>query len=297
MVRSSSVEDLVRRIAGEYDALSRQLKAIARYVTENQQRMIVVRIRDIVDTCGVQASAVVRFAQYFGFSGFSEMQAVFRDAYANSTVTAASYQQRIRAMISKNPAKMKSFELARSFLEACQSGIGAIGENLDAHAFDKAVALLQNAKHIYIMGVRRMFPVASYLGYVLPRTRKRVVLIDAMGSMYREQIESLAKGDVLIAISMSPYGEETHFCTEIAVERQASVLAITDSSLSPISRLAAVTLLVHEAEVYNFRALACTMSLVQSLFIALAYRLELDLNRKSHRGQANVPHSGLAAGK
>lgn len=284
MAQDSKVEELVRRVAGEYDELSKQLKTIAQYITENRQQMVVVRIRDIADACNVQPSAVVRFAQHFGFSGFSEMQAVFRDAYASSAST-ASYQQRIRAVISKHPAKMKSSELARSFMDACQSGIAAISDQLDARAFEKAVTLLQNAKHIYIMGVRRMFPVASYLGYVLLRTRKRVIMVDAMGGMYKEQVEGLSKGDVLIAISMAPYGDETRYCTEIAIERQASVLAITDSSLSPISRGAAVTLTVHEAEVYNFRALACTMSLAQSLFIALAYRLELNLERPDEKSR------------
>ena len=80
MAQESRVEELVRRVAGEYDGLSKQLKTIAQYITGNRQQMVVVRIRDIADACGVQPSAVVRFAQHFGFSGFSELQAVFRDA-------------------------------------------------------------------------------------------------------------------------------------------------------------------------------------------------------------------------
>jgi DNA-binding MurR/RpiR family transcriptional regulator len=247
--------------------------------------MVVVRIRDVADACNVQPSAVVRFAQRFGFSGFSELQAVFRDAYATG-VSTASYQQRIRAVISKQPAQMKSSELARSFLETCQSGIASLSDNLDDRAFEKAVTILQHAQHIYVMGVRRMFPVASYLGYVLMQTRKRVVLVDATGGMYKEQIEGMTKGDVLLSISMAPYGPETSYCTDLAVEREATVVAITDGSLSPISRAAAATLTVHEAEAYYFRAMACTMSLAQALFIALAYRLELKIKRsdsKSHR--------------
>jgi len=276
MAQESKVDDLVKRVASEYDTLSKQLKTIAQFITENRQQMVVVRIRDIADTCDVQPSAVVRFAQHFGFSGYSELQAIFRDAYATSA-TSVSYQQRIRSVIEKHPAQMKSHELAHSFLDACRNGIAAISEELDARAFEKAVTLLQKANHIYIMGVRRMFPVASYLGYVLLKTRKRVIMIDALGGMFKEQIGSITKGDVLISISMAPYGSETEHCCEIAAEHQAAIVAITDSSLSPIARVATTTLTVREPEIYNFRALACTMSLAQSLFIALAYRLELNL--------------------
>lgn len=266
MAQDNRVEDLIQRVAREYDDLSKQLKLIAQYITEHRQQMVVVRIRDVADACGVQPSAVVRFAQHFGFSGYSDLQAVFRDAYASGT-TAGSYHQRLQAVISDHPAQMQSSELARSFLETCQAGIATMKTDLDDRAFEKAVTILQNAEHIYIMGVRRMFPVASYLAYALPQTRKRVILVDGLGGLYKEQIEGLSKGDVLISISMAPYGTETRYCTDLAVEREATVVAITDSSLSPISRAAAVSLTVHESEAYFFRSLASTMSLAQALFI------------------------------
>lgn len=282
MAQNNKVEDLVQRVARDYEDLSKQLKLIAQYITGHRQQMVVVRIRDVADACGVQPSAVVRFAQRFGFSGFSDLQAVFRDAYASGT-SAGSYQQRLKAVISEQPEQMKSSELARSFMKTCQVGIAKLSEELDDRAFENAVSILQNAQHIYVMGVRRMFPVASYLGYALLQTRKRVIMIDGLGGLYKEQIEGLSKGDVLISISMAPYGTETRYCTDLAVEREATVVAITDSSLSPISRAAAVTLTVHESEAYFFRALACTMSLAQSLFIALAYRLEINMERSEER--------------
>ena len=285
MTHDNRVDDLISRVAREYEELSKQLKLIAQYVTENRQRMVVVRIRELADACGVQPSAVVRFAQRFGFSGYSELQAVFRDAYSSGTKT-GTYQQRLQAVISEHPAQMKSVELARSFMDTCQKGIAALSESLDERAFDKAVSILQDAEHIYVMGVRRMFPVASYLGYALLQTRKRVIIVDGLGGLFKEQIDGLSKGDVLISISMTPYGNETRYCTELAVERGATVVAITDSSLSPISRVAAVTLSVRESEAYFFRALACTMSLAQALFIALAYRLELNIERTDPQARA-----------
>ena len=282
MAQENGVDELMQRIAREYEDLSKQLKVIAQYVDQHRQQMVVVRIQELADACSVQPSAVVRFAQRFGFSGFSELQAVFRDAYASTTST-ASYQQRIRAVIDEHPAHMTSAELARSFLSLCEAGIAEVREKLDDNAFEAAVSLLQEAEHIYVVGVRRMLPIASFLAYALHHTRKRVVLLDGLGGMYREQIQGLSEGDVLLSISMPPYGSETRYCTNIANERKAKVIAITDSALSPISRTAEVTLAVREAEAFSFRALACTMSLAQALFIALAYRLELNIEKPEEK--------------
>ena len=275
--QENSIEDLIQHIAQAYESLPKQLKSIAQYVTQHRQNMVVARILDVAHACDVQPSAVVRFAQRFGFSGFSELQAVFRDAYA-SGATEAGYRQRIQAVISEHTAQMRSAELARGFMQSCQNGIAALSQELDEAAFERAVSILQEAHHIYIMGVRRMYPVAAYLSYTLSHTNKRVALIDGMGGMFREQVGALAAGDALIAISVAPYGAETRHCTELAAERGANIIAITDSSLSPIARLATATLRVEEPETYFFRALSSMMCLAQSLFIALAYRLELDLD-------------------
>ena len=89
------------------------------------------------------------------------------------------------------------------------------------------------------------------------------------------QLRGLRANDVMVAISFAPYAEETESLVRQAHERGAHIIAITDSSLSPLARLAKATLLVNETSVFGFRALTNTMTVAQSLFMALAYRLEL----------------------
>ncbi|MDE3011114.1 MAG: MurR/RpiR family transcriptional regulator [Pseudomonadota bacterium] len=281
MGQQNAADALMQRIAREYDDLSRQLKQIAQYIEHNRQRMVVARIQELAEACQVQPSAVVRFAQRFGFSGYSEMQGVFRDAWGPEAAN-SSYQQRIRAVIESHPARMRSSDVARGFLEACQAGLDDLRHGLDDSAFEAAVTQLQVADHIYVIAVRRMFPVAAYLGYALQHTRKRVVLLDGVGGMLNQQLQGLRAGDVLVAVSMPPYGPETRRAVKLARQRKARVLALTDSVLSPIAREADVVLQVRESEAYSFRALASPMSLAQSLFIALAYRLELNIAQHEH---------------
>jgi DNA-binding MurR/RpiR family transcriptional regulator len=90
------------------------------------------------------------------------------------------------------------------------------------------------------------------------------------------QLRGMQAGDALIAVSFAPYAEETESVARQARAKQARMIAITDSSLSPLARLADSALLVQETSVFGFRALTNTMAVAQSLFLALAYRLELD---------------------
>jgi DNA-binding MurR/RpiR family transcriptional regulator len=146
---------------------------------------------------------------------------------------------------------------------------------LDAPSFKKAVDMLRDADAIWICASRRSFPIAVYLDYALQHTDKRVGLVSGLGSMQTGQMRSVRKSDVMLAISFAPYAEETMAAVEASIQRGARLIAITDSRMSPLAKLAQASLLVQDNSTFGFRSLTSTMGLAQSLFIALAYALEL----------------------
>jgi DNA-binding MurR/RpiR family transcriptional regulator len=277
MAGTPSVDELMQTIAAEYESLPRQLKLIAAYVEQHRSSLMLARISDIAAECEVQPSAIVRFAKRFGFSGFTELQDVFRQAYTSKVAAAPSYKQRIRKLVSARQDKLAPGAMAREFFEASRSGLEELANGLDDGQFADAVRLLQKADSIHVVGVRRAFPVAAYLSYTLQHINKPVHLVSGLGGMYREQMRSVRGRDVVLAISFSPYGKETQFCARIARLSGARLLVITDSQLSPLARNADAVLTVTEGSAFAFRSLASVMSLCQALFVALAYKLEVDL--------------------
>jgi DNA-binding MurR/RpiR family transcriptional regulator len=280
-----SVDDFLAAVASQYEALPKQLKAIAHHIETNRARMVVTRITDIAKACGVQPSAVTRFSQRFGFSGYSELQTLFRDAFSASTTPSTSYAKRIRGLIESRRLKMDAGGILRQLLLANQGSIEEFALHLDDRALKAAVTLLHDAEQVYIVGVRRSLAAATSLTYLLQHTSKRVHLVNGLGGTFAGQMRSIGKGDLLVAISFTPYGRETRTCVRIAAARGARVLAITDSGMSPVARAADVQLLVKEASAFSFRSLTNTLCLCQGLFIALASRLELDLEM-AHREAA-----------
>jgi len=273
-----NAERLLQLISDEYDTLPRQLKRIASYMSQQSERIMVDRISDIARECEVHPSAIVRFSQRFGFSGFSEMQALFRAAYTHKASPVHNYQQRIRSMIANQSQQASDGDLARECIDATRSGIERLGRELDDVAFEKAVDLIANADNIYVVGVRRSFAVADYLVYNLQHTHKRIHLVSGLGGSYREQMRSVRSGDLVIAISFTPYAKETQHCLRYARQQQANTLILTDSHLSPLAKNANSLLLVNEGSALAFRSLSATLCLCQALFVAVAYRLELNVD-------------------
>jgi DNA-binding MurR/RpiR family transcriptional regulator len=271
----TSVGEFLQRVSEQYESLSKQLKFIARHVETHRDHLGLDGIQDVAAQCGVQPSAVVRFAKHFGFSGFTEMQRIFRQGLSQQIAPNRNYSLRLRDVIESGSASLAPPEIAHEFLRGSIAGMQELQNSLDERAFGQAVDLLADTQAIWIAGSRRSFPVAVYLDYALQHTDKRIGLVTALGSMHEGQMRSVRAGDVLIAISFSPYAEETVQVAQQAVQRGAHLIAITDSRMSPLAREAAATLIVQENATFGFRALTATMGLAQSLFVALAYRLEL----------------------
>jgi DNA-binding MurR/RpiR family transcriptional regulator len=199
-----TVEELLERISREYENLSRTLKVIALYIEKHRDRLGLMGIQTLAAECDVQPSAVVRFAKHFGFSGFVELQRVFRDGLARQIAASGTYSSRMRELIDSGSGGLSPINIAREYLTGSMAGMQELRDGLQASSFETAVELLANADSIWIAGSRRSFPIAVYLEYALQHTDRRVGLISALGSMHLGQMNSLRKGDVMIAISYTP---------------------------------------------------------------------------------------------
>ncbi|MBK7548540.1 MAG: MurR/RpiR family transcriptional regulator [Rhodoferax sp.] len=272
---TTTVDQLIRRITSEYEGLSKQLKVIGRYIEQHRGHLGLEGIQSVATQCNVQPSAVVRFAKHFGFSGFSEMQALFREGLTRQLAPNRNYKKRIRDAIDAGAGNLSSVDIAQEFFGGSITAMQELQGNLDATAFKKAVDLLVESDTVWVAASRRSFPVAVYLDYALQHTDKRVSLVSAAGSMQLGQVRSVREGDVMIAISFTPYSRETLDVVEFAVQRGAKVLAITDTRMNPLARLAQIALVVHDNSTLGFRSLTSSMALAQSLFVALAYKTEL----------------------
>jgi DNA-binding MurR/RpiR family transcriptional regulator len=254
---------------------SRQLKAIARYVERHRDHLGLEKIQDVAARCEVQPSAVVRFAKHFGYSGYSDLQRIFRDGMTQRIAPSRSYQARIRKVVESAQGTLAPADIAHEFVGGTIAGLQELQRSLHAPTVNKAVELLAAAPAVWVVGSRRAYPVAAYIAYAMQHTDKAVQLVSFVGAMHQGQLRGVRRGEVMIAVSFAPYAPETVAAVEAAREQGARVIAITDSRMSPLAAHAAQAFIVHESSTFGFRALTNAMALAQSLFVALAYRLEL----------------------
>lgn len=262
-------EALKRLIADRFDELPVRLQVAARYLIDHPNEASVETVKSLSAAAGVQPSVLVRLAQALGYKGFSSMQAVFRSALLAQT---QSYAERVRAQRSslREPPSAMPGDLLHRLCDGSIESLEALRDANDPAALESAVALLARARTIHVLGLRRSWPIASYLVYLLSRTHRFARLLGGMGGMLRDELHTLSDCDVLIAISFQPFHADTLAGVEQARSLGVPVLALTDSRLSLLARNADVLLEVRDAEIMGFRSVAASMVLCHSLAVGLA---------------------------
>ncbi|MGY0193925.1 MurR/RpiR family transcriptional regulator [Leptothrix sp. BB-4] len=267
-------EDLIRVIHENHDGMSRTYQQIAIYLTQNPNDVAIKSLNAIGEGCGIHASSFVRFAQSLGFKGFKELQEVFQRRLSTA---APGFEARIKALegeLGHGGGEGGRTSLLRELVLRDIASLQDLLNDISDERMEQAVTLMDQARTIHLIGQLRSAPVVELMRYVLTMLGKRTVLLDASGGLATHMGKLMEPQDLLIAVSFRFYARETVDVAADAVSRGVPILAITDSTLSPLAKGARALFTVPEHEYIFSRSLAAPMCVAQALVVSLAARLQ-----------------------
>ena len=240
----------------------KRLRQVAIFLWQHPGEVAVGTISQVAGQAGVQPSTLVRFAQAFGFAGFTDFQLLFK--------------AHVRGAWSEGQAPPSdpggSLHFLHGLVAASQASLARVADGVDVAAFERAVSLLAAAELIYVIGSKRAFPATTYVSLSLSQQGVKNVLVDNVGSTALDQVGCIGPRDAVLAVSFSPYNSITPDLVAMARDRAAAIAAITDSALSPLVPLADATIEVVESDFAGFRSLAASLAVGMALVHAIVAR-------------------------
>lgn len=265
-VRSpENLEELTDRIAQLQQTLPKRLRQCADYILQNTHEIAFSTVAEISERANVQPSAVMRFCQVIGFGGYTDMQKLVRQTIQPKMPDYNERIQNLRESGDDSPAAILA-----EFVEAGRKSLEQLSATVNEASLEQAVETLAQAQLIHVVGMRRAYPVASYLSYAFEKLHIPSVLHGGGGRL--THAEAMREGDALIAITFAPYSPETIALADEAVSRGLPVILMSDSPSLPINGTSVVPLIVSEIDFGAFRSLSATLSLAISLAVATGAR-------------------------
>ena len=261
--RPGSYEELRAVLSSGTTRLPKRLRQVAIFLWQHPAAVALGTVTSVAAQAGVQPSTLVRFAQAFGYSGFSDLQEVFKAHVADAG--AAGPQGRW-----EGASQAEAARLVEGFIAASAASLAHVRERLDLARFEEMARALANAELIYIVGSKRAFALVSYISLALANLGVRNIGIDNVGSTAFEQLRGATPSDALLSISFTPYNSITPELAASAAEIGVPILSLTDSAFSPLAPISQAYIEVVEESFSGFKSLSATMAVAMALVLRIA---------------------------
>lgn len=186
---------------------------------------------EVAELAQVSQPSVTRFAMALGYDGYPALRRRLRDFAAAAHGTSAAGGRTDNEI---------------------QTAVRAEGDNLsrladqlvDRDRVDAAGALLAASRPLPVLGLRAAAPLAAYFAYFAAKVHPDVRLLDSGGSLLADRLDQARAGGAtaMLAIVLPRYPRESLDALREARAAGLSVVAITDSAVSPAAEHADVVL-------------------------------------------------------
>ncbi|MCI8316135.1 MAG: MurR/RpiR family transcriptional regulator [Lachnospiraceae bacterium] len=264
--------DTIARINEKFNKMSKSHKKLATFVIDHYEQAAFMTAAKMAKTVDISEATVVRFAYALEYDGYPEFQA----SLANWVKKKLNSVQSIGAKYGSSTQA----EILTSVLSADIEKIEDTIEHIDAQAFETAVDIILGAKHVYIIGLRSCKPMAQFLHFYLNIIRGDVNLIDSTSTSETfEQMLRINEKDVVIGISFPRYSMRTLKAMEMANDKNAKVITITDTIHSPMCLYSSCNLLARSDMVSIVDSLVAPLSVINALVVAMCLKRPDDVRR------------------
>ena len=182
--------DILKYIEENFANFSKGQKCIAEFIKNHYDKAAYMTAAKLGQEVGVSESTVVRFVMELGFEGYPSFQKSMRELI-RAKLTAVQRVEVTNNLIGEG-------DVLEKVLCSDIDKIKRTLEGIDREAFYSAVKNINDAKNLYILGMRASSYLTGMFNYSLRMLSDNVRLIQTTsGSETFEQMMNIGEGDVL----------------------------------------------------------------------------------------------------
>ena len=268
--------DILMTIQGHMSGFSKGKKRIGQFILENYDKAAFMTAAKLGETVNISESTVVRFAADLGYDGYPSMQKALQEMIRNKLTSV----QRIEVSNDRLGDQDILATVVQSDIEKLRISL----DGIDREEFSRVVDAIVKAKNIYILGVRSAAALSDFLTFYFNMIFSNVRQVKTtLASEMFEQLLRVGPEDVVIGMSFPRYSTRTVRGMEFARDQGATVVAITDSELSPLYDTASLRLLAKSDMASFVDSLVAPLSIINALIVAVGRKRAAEVTETFER--------------
>jgi len=247
-----------------YRNLSPGQRRVADFLSEHLDEAQFLTARQLGARCDFSEAGIVRFAQLLGFSGYPELRRAIRDEFRISA-TPTTQMMSARFSLADEPDRVEGIARRDANL------IGDTAARLDRAVLERCAGRLVGASEVYVLGHRASHSMAEYFATALRQGIGLGLPLSFGTGMVYDVIASAHPQSVVVAVSITPYAQQTLDILRAAEIRGLHRIVITDHPLGAPARLADEVILF-ETEIQAFTSSYVGILTIFHILLALVSR-------------------------
>jgi len=203
-------------------------KKVVDYLCVHGEEVIFMTAAQVARRLGISDSTVVRLAPVLGFESFKEMKLHLRKQLMGRLDTVSRIERTI--------GRIDSLEdVLDAVMQADLNNLVRTAEVIPKKTFVQVVNILRETDDLHILGLRSAHALAHFFAMAMHFLRRRPKLLVPDTHDLWGEIDLLGPHSVLVAISFPRYTRLTIEAARAAHKAGATVISLTDSTLSPLA--------------------------------------------------------------
>lgn len=268
--------DILTVIQSRMDTFSKGQKLIGRYILNNYDKAAFMTAARLGQAVKISESTVVRFAAELGYDGYPAMQKAMQEMIRGKLTTV----QRIEVSYDRLGTQDVLDKVIQSDMEKLRMTLSEVNRQ----DFEGAVDAIVSARRIYILGVRSSAALSDFLTFYFKLIFDNVTQVQtSLASEMFEQMLRVGEGDVVIGISFPRYSTRSVRAMEFARDQGATVVAVTDSDMSPLYDTSNFRLLAKSDMASFADSLVAPLSIINALIVAVGRKKSAEVTATFQR--------------
>jgi len=238
---------------------------------------------EVAELAQVSQPSVTRFAMALGFDGYPALRRALRESDPDGV---------------PDPHGNELQHAIQGEIDNLRRLAGHLGERSpDRAAVGEAGKLLIASRALPVLGLRAAAPLAGYFGYFAAKIHPDVRILDQGGTLLDDRIEQAraAGATAMLAVVLPRYPREALDGLRAGRQAGLSVVALTDSPISPAAGLADVTLSAAVGARLVFDLQAAPMALAMVLLQAMCDAAPAATQARLEEFEASAARRGVFA--
>ena len=257
----TSALTLSAEIRQRFDEFSRSQKDVGQYIVDHLEEAAFHTAEELARRANTSSSTVVRFAQALGFEGFPELQAAAREEYRRGR---AGTPGEIEPVVTQPlfPIDQTEFEAA---LAADHVNVEETARKVDRDEIAAAIEAISRAERTLLCGTDQMAFFASYLRHLLMLLDLRCEVVASPSQEGLARLGRIDERTLVVGFSAGRPHPLVVRAMKLAKHRRAATIAVSDATLSEVSKLADQRLYYSSNSPAYVRSHTALLSLIQAL--------------------------------